>query len=480
MCADDLEKMQLNHMAYNKKRPVLEGHERTAPTYTFDSDRKLTFTTFLVLTTDTRANQERENGERPLLNRVQTHTSMLPLAVRQQMNAENAENGTPLPEKQASVRFPITDRGGIPIAVIKSWAKSEGEHLPHSQPSSSFQHAEDMVQFVHEIARARRSQGVPAKYSSAQGLLGSDGQAVPYIILTTDGPNEQSVRWLQNVLPLWCVLMALDLDGIEKIHYCPGHSKDNPDEMLNRTVKDTFRGIYIEVREDRPADMCSAKRAAAKILGAKTHSGEPVLTFVSDPERRWSEQERQQLEFTINSYKGLMTFVEERKKHAAAWHTADPSAEVVSKWADEEKEGELDRNDEPRQWAHLEELVQQMKRHIAFLNIYGIALRKCRPGPDACKFCADHPQRGEYIKEAAREFLADPCDPAHPCAAQPCTHTLNSQYGKIMTVLNNIAPDLCVPKKCGHCRAPGHNILTCPTLPLEHPKHPSKRQKTKR
>ncbi len=31
MCADDLEKMQLNHMAYNKKRPVLEGNERTAP-----------------------------------------------------------------------------------------------------------------------------------------------------------------------------------------------------------------------------------------------------------------------------------------------------------------------------------------------------------------------------------------------------------------------------------------------------------------
>ncbi len=30
VCADDLEKMQLNHMAYNKKRPVLEGHERTA------------------------------------------------------------------------------------------------------------------------------------------------------------------------------------------------------------------------------------------------------------------------------------------------------------------------------------------------------------------------------------------------------------------------------------------------------------------
>ncbi len=41
------------------------------------------------------------------------------------------------------------------------------------------------------------------------------------IILTTDGPNEQSVRWLQNVLVLWCVVMVLDLDGVEKIHYCP-------------------------------------------------------------------------------------------------------------------------------------------------------------------------------------------------------------------------------------------------------------------
>ncbi len=388
MCADDLEKMPLNQLAYNKKRPVVEGKERTAPTYNFDSSRKLTFTTFLVLTTDTRANRERQLGKRKRLERKHTRTVLLPLNERRQMHAESVATGTPAPEKLASVRFPITDRSGLPITVIKSWAKSnQGEHLQHSQPSSSFQHAEDLVQFIHEITRVRR-EGVPDKFALAQELLGSNGQVVPYIILTTDGPNEQSVRWLQNVLPLWCVMMVLDLDGIEKIHYCPGHSKDNPDEMLNRTVKDTFRGIYIEVREDRPADMCSAKRAAAKILGAKTHSGEPVLTFVSDPERRWSEQERQQLEFTINSYKGLMTFVEERKKHAAAWHTADPSAEVVGKWADEEKEGELDRNDEPCQWAHLEGLVQQMKRHIAFLNIYGIALRKYWPGPDACKFCA--------------------------------------------------------------------------------------------
>ncbi len=49
MCADDLEKMPLNQLAYNKKRLVVQGKERTAPTYNFDSSRKLTFTTFLVL-----------------------------------------------------------------------------------------------------------------------------------------------------------------------------------------------------------------------------------------------------------------------------------------------------------------------------------------------------------------------------------------------------------------------------------------------
>ncbi len=220
---------------------------------------------------------------------------------------------------------------------------------------------------------------------------------------------------------------------LQKIHYCPGHSKDNPDEMLNRTVKDAFRGVYLGVSEDKPADMSTAKRAAAKMLEVKTHAGEPVLTFVSEPGGRWSERERQQFEFTINSYQGLMAFGEERKKHAPAWHTTDPPAEVVSMWAEQDMDV-VDERGEPRQWAHLEELVQEMKHHIAFLNIYGIALRKCPPGCSTeCSFCIEHPRRGEYIKQGARDCLTDHCDP--PCLVQPCTHTLNIQYGQIMAVI---------------------------------------------
>ena len=477
MCADDLEKMPLNQLAYNKKRPVVEGKERTAPTYNFDSSRKLTFTTFLILTTDTRANRERQSGKRKRLERVHTRTTLLPLDERRQMHAESVATGTPAPEKLKSVRFPITDRSGLPITVIKSWAKSEqGEHLQHSQPSTSFQHAEDLVQFIHEITRVRR-EGVPDKFALAQELLGSNGQVVPYIILTTDGPNEQSVRWLQNVLPLWCVMMVLDLDGIEKIHYCPGHSKDNPDEMLNRTVKDAFRGVYLGVSEDNPADMHTAKCAAAKMLEVKTHAGEPVLTFISEPGGHWkSEHERQKYEFTINSYEGLKDFVEERKKHAPAWHTDDPPEDMVSMWAEQDADV-VDARSEPRQWAHLEELVQQMKYHISFLNIYGIALRKCT-GHTKCKFCADHPPRGDYIKQIPRDLLTDACNP--PCTEQPCTHTLNIEYSGIMAVLNNLAPDLCVPRKCGYCRAVGHNILGCPQVPPDHPKHKSNRKPKKK
>ncbi len=466
MCSDDLEKMPLNQMAYNKKRPVVEGEERTAPTYNFESSHKLTFTTFLLLTLDTQANRERKIGKRTLLKREHTAAELLPLAERQRRNAENAPDA----ERLTSVRFEETDRSGIPIAVIKSWAKSnKGEHLPYSQPSSSFQHAEDIVQFVHEITRMRgRGRGrVPAKYASAQALLGRDGHVTPYFILTTDGPNEQSVRWLQNVLALWCILLALNLDGIEKIHYCPGHSKDNPDEMLNRSVKDNFRGRYIKLADNSGADgMHTVKCAAAKMLATKTHAGESVLPFVSDPEHRWSEQERQQYEFTIDSYESLMEFVQERKKHADSWHTDDPPAEVVRNWATEEEAA-------THQFAHLEEMVQQVKHHIAFLNIYGIALRKCLPGPNMCNFCKQHPPRGAYLKNAAREFLTDLCNPTHPCA-QPCTHTLDIQYGEIMSVLNNIAPDLHVPRRCGCCRALGHDVRKCPLKPISS----NKRQKT--
>ncbi len=82
MCADDLEKMPLNQLAYNKKWPVVEDKERTAPTYNFDASRKLTFTTFLVLTTDTRANRERQLGKRKRLERKHTRTVLLPLNER--------------------------------------------------------------------------------------------------------------------------------------------------------------------------------------------------------------------------------------------------------------------------------------------------------------------------------------------------------------------------------------------------------------
>ncbi len=212
------------------------------------------------------------------------------------------------------------------------------------------------------------------------------------------------------------------------------------------------------------------------MLEVKTHAGEPVLTFVSEPGGHWSEQERQQYEFTINSYEGLKDFVDERKKHAPAWHTDDPPAEVVSMWNEKDVE-EVDKRGEPRQWAYLEGLVRQMKQHIGFLNIYGVALRKCPPGRrSACKFCTEHPPCGEYVKQGARDMLLDRCNP--PCPVQPCTHVLNIEYGEIMAKLNSIAPDLYVPRRCGYCNEPGHNILGCNLVPPTHEKHKSKRQKT--
>jgi hypothetical protein len=463
---DDLEKMPLNQLAYNGKQLTISGQDRTAPTYNFTEDnrtRKLIFSTYLLLTTDTQANRDRKAEKKPPLQRIRTAVSELPLRARM----ENSNSGDALQR----VSIIETDRSGIPIVVIKNWAKDKKEHTKFSQPSTALQHAEDLVQFAVDTTR----RGAPAaEYALLQKHLGKNGHVTPYLILATDGASEHSVRYLQNVLPLWEVLRILDLDGIEKLHFCPGHSKDNPDEMLNRTVKRSFKGRYVDAGEGDGELMEAAKRAAADALRSKTHAGESMHVFVSPAGGvRWrGQQQREKYELNIEDYETLYAFAVERVKHVALWfdREKDPPPEVVQKWKEEEPD-----------FYALEQLTQLVKKHLVYLHLYGVGLRKCHGNAPPCAFCKEHPPRGSFIKNSAREFETDDCNPEVPCPTPICKHKLNAQYGQIMGTLNAITPkDMKLPKKCGHCRKTGHDVRKCDQLPPDHPKRNRPRKKKKK
>jgi hypothetical protein len=376
---DDLEKMPLNQLAYNGKQLTISGQDRTAPTYNFAEDnqtRKLIFSTYLVLTTDTKANRDRKDEKKPPLERIRTAISELPLRVRM----EYADSSAVLQK----VSIIETDRSGIPVVVIKNWAKDKKEHTKFSQPSTALQHAEDLVQFAVETTRRG------ATISPLQGQLGKAGHVTPYLILATDGASKHSVRYLQNVLPLWEVLRVLDLDGIEKIHFCPGHSKDNPDEMLNRTVKRSFKGRFVDAGDGDQEKMEAAKRAAADALLSKTHAGESMHVFVSPAGGvKWTASQRVKYELKIEDYESLHAFAVERAKHTPLWfdRETNPPDQVIAKW---KEEAHL------HDFYSLEMLTQTMKKHIVFLHLYGVGLRKCHGRAVPCAFCQENPPRGSF------------------------------------------------------------------------------------
>jgi hypothetical protein len=478
LCMDDLEKMPLDQLAYNGKRLTVGGADRLAPASNFEKGndtRKLIFSTYLVLTTATKANQERLTGKRVKLERVHTQISQLPLSARQQHRAKKKNNKKRNNDnnhnyndddgenaKIESVQFAVTDRSGIPIVVIKNWATKNKEHIRFSQPSTALQHAEDLIQVVAAVT----NQNAPEHYEPLKQLLGRDNNVTPYLILTSDGATEHSVRLLQNVLPLWEMLRVLDLDAIEKIHFCPGHSKDNPDEMLNRTVKRVLKGRYMQKGDGEQETMEKIKCAAGAQLTPKTHAGEQIHVFVAPTSSmRWwkDETERQRFEMNIeDDYDALLEYCKERKRatNKEHWLLADPPEHVIDKWRAEENG--FDR---------LERLTKQVKAHLEYFHLYGVKLTKCARGKPPCEFCAAHPPRGNIIpKELPREWQAGDNCTCTDVQKSTCKHTLNNHYSNIRQQLNNLTPkDLKFPKRCGNCRYTGHTIRKCPDLPADHP-----------
>ena len=267
---DDLEKMPLDQLAYNGKKVQPVTQPTLAPTSNYSNGRKLVFTSMLVLSMDTVANQERVEKKRPKLVRYVKDPSSLPLSAVQDFVA--SEDGT-----RKRVQIKETDRGGIPVVTIKAWVKnSKGEHEPWSQPASALQLDEDLLLLYQQLDQDKDK---TSKLHQHLFSAADRSKPVPWLIVTSDGASDQSMQNLMTIIPLVELMQMLDLDGLEKWNYCPGHSKYNPAERLNSTAKQEFRGGVLKSGNGQKQAMEEVKATAATRLKRTTHGGELIRTI---------------------------------------------------------------------------------------------------------------------------------------------------------------------------------------------------------
>lgn len=224
------------HFVLRKKVQAVE-QPTLAPTSNYSNGHKLVFTSMLILSLNTVANQERMENKRSKLTCYVKDSSSLPLSAVQDFVA--SEDGT-----RRKTEIIETDRGGIPVVTIKAWVKdAKGNHEPWSQPASALQLDEDLLLLYQQLSRDedKTSELHQHLFSAAD-----HSKPVPWLILTSDGASDQSVQNVMTIIPLVELMQIQDLDGLEKWNYCPGHSKFNPAERVNGTVKGDFRGGVIK------------------------------------------------------------------------------------------------------------------------------------------------------------------------------------------------------------------------------------------
>ena len=450
IAVDDLEKMPLDQLAYNGKKVQTVAQPTLAPTSNYSNGRKLVFTSILVLSMNTIANQERAEKKRPKLVRYVKDSSSLPLSAVQDFVA--SEDST-----RKKVEISATDRGGIPAVTIKAWVKNgKGEHETWSQPASALQLDEDLLLLYQQLDQDEQK---TTKLHQHLFSAADPGIPVPWLILTSDGASDQSVQNLMTIIPLVELMQMLDLDGLEKWNYCPGHSKYNPAERLNSTVKAGFRGGVFRSGNGQKQAMEEVKGKAAAHLKRTTHGGEPIRTIAHHRAGvgagRNGDQDRRKWELSIE-YDELKKFSEYRSK-VGPWRTTDVQEGVLAGWRESEDLDEL-------MFAEMEDRLQWAIAHTRHYNIYGVVLTKCaEDDPDKCAWCKEHPWRSKdwYAERTKAENAV--CPNGAPCDARVCDHDLNKTYMGLLLAMDAITPESGrAPRLCSICRTEGHNKKTCP------------------
>lgn len=446
LAVDDLEKMPLDQLAYNGKKVHTVRQPTLAPTSNYSNGRKLVFTSMLVLSLNTVANQERAENKRQKLVRYPKDLSSLPLSAVQDI--ATLEDGT-----RKKIEITCTDRSGIPVVIIKAWSKnSKSEHEPWSQPASALQLDEDLLLLYQQLDQEndRTTKLHQHLFSAVDNRM-----SVPWLILTSDGASDQSVQNLMTIIPLVELMQMLDLDGLEKWNYCPGHSKYNPAERLNSTVKGEFRGGVLKSGNGQKQAMEEVKNKAAEHLVHTTHAGEPVRAIPHPCVGRNSERDRHKWEVSIE-YDDLKKFSEYRSKLGPWFVTPVPEA-TLEGWRCSEHLDEL-------MFAEMEDRLQWAIDHMEHYNIYGVILRKCAKNDlERCAWCKDHPWRGKDCFTERTTAANAVCPIGNRCAERVCDHQLNKTYMDLLLKMEAITPASGrAPRLCGICRGEGHNKKTCP------------------
>jgi hypothetical protein len=89
--------------------------------------------------------------------------------------------------------------------------------------------------------------------------------------------GEQTIGRIPHDLAVWYWFLSEDLDYLQKDTFCPGHSKMNVVEMVNRVVKQVIRAYQIPSGDGSIEAYRSAAKFVLSLLHGKTYAGTPLI-----------------------------------------------------------------------------------------------------------------------------------------------------------------------------------------------------------